>query len=67
MMFYHLISESVRHPQSLLTNQPTVILQPQPQAFSKDMSYEQLAMWLTNHPLLVGEGYQQDIRKLKGT
>ena len=39
----------------------------QPQAFSEDMSYEQLAVWLTNHPKLVGEGYQQDISKLKGT
>ena len=31
------------------------------------MSYEQLAVWLTNHPRLVGADYQQDINKLKGT
>ena len=40
---------------------------PQPLMFSEDMSYEQLAVWLTNHSKLVGEGYQQDINKLKGT
>ena len=34
--------------------------------FSEDMSYEQLAVWLTNHPKLVGVRYQQDINKLKG-
>jgi hypothetical protein len=39
---------------------------PQPVIFSKDMSYKQLAMWLTNHPQLVGAEYQQDISKLKG-
>ena len=31
-----------------------------------DMSYEQLAVWLTNHPQFVGADYQQDISKLKG-
>ena len=30
------------------------------------MSYEQLAVWLTNHPQFVGADYQQDINKLKG-
>ena len=30
------------------------------------MSYEQLAVWLTNHPQFVGADYQQDISKLKG-
>jgi hypothetical protein len=40
---------------------------PQPLIFSKDMSYQQLAVWLTNHPQFVGEDdYQQDISKLKG-
>ena len=39
---------------------------PQPLEFSKDMSYEQLAVWLTNHPQFVGADYQQDISKLKG-
>ena len=39
---------------------------PQALLFSKDMSYEQLAVWLTNHPQFVGAGYQQDINKLKG-
>ena len=40
---------------------------PQPLEFSKDMSYEQLAKWLTNHSPFVGADYQQDINKLKGT
>ena len=31
--------------------------------FSKGMDYDQLAEWLTN---ILGEGYQQDIIKLKG-
>jgi hypothetical protein len=39
---------------------------PQLLTFSKDMSYEQLAVWLTNHPRFVGADYQQDIAKLKG-
>jgi hypothetical protein len=40
---------------------------PQPLiTFSKEMSCEQLAVWLTNHPQLVGADYQQDISKLKG-
>ena len=38
-----------------------------PLIFSEDMSYEQLVVWLTNHPRLVGRGYQQDISKLRGT
>ena len=44
-----------------------VDVRPQPLIFSQDMSYEQLAVWLTNHPQFVGAGYQQDISKLKGT
>ena len=39
---------------------------PQSLEFSNDMSYEQLAVWLTNHPQFMGAGYQQDISKLKG-
>jgi hypothetical protein len=39
---------------------------PQPVTFSKEMSYEQLAVWLTNHPNFKGADYQQDIIKLKG-
>jgi hypothetical protein len=39
---------------------------PQPVIFSSEMSCEQLAVWLTNHPQLVGADYQQDISKLKG-
>jgi hypothetical protein len=30
------------------------------------MSYEQLAVWLTNHPQFMGADYQQDISKLRG-
>ena len=61
-----LISEPVQQPQPLLSDQPPMDVQPKPQIFTKDMSYEQLAVWLTNHSQLVGEGYQQDINKLKG-
>jgi hypothetical protein len=39
---------------------------PQSVIFSKDISYEQLAVWLTNHPRFEGADYQQDISKLKG-
>ena len=49
------------------TVQPQLDIHPQPLMFSEDMSYEQLAVWLTNHPQFVGVDYQQDIRKLKGT
>ena len=35
--------------------------------FSKDMSNEQLAVWLRNHPSLTGTNYEEDIRKLRGT
>jgi hypothetical protein len=38
----------------------------QPLAFLKDMRYEQLAAWLTNHPKFIGAGYQQHISKQKG-
>ena len=35
-------------------------------AFSEEMSYEQLAVWLTNHKKFVKADYQQDIKILKG-
>jgi hypothetical protein len=60
------ISGPVPHPQALLSDQPKLDAPPQPLEFSKDMSCEQLAVWLTNHPQLVGADYQQDISKLKG-
>ena len=63
---WYLILEAIQEPQPLLTDQPPVDVHPQPQAFSKDMNYEQLAVWLTNHPQFVGADYQQDISKLKG-
>ena len=44
----------------------TVQSQPS-QTFSEKLNYEQLAVWLTNHPQFVGVDYQQDISKLKGT
>ena len=34
--------------------------------FSKDMSSEQLAQWLRNHPSLSGADYEEDISKLIG-
>jgi hypothetical protein len=39
---------------------------PQSLIFSMEMSCEQLAVWLTNHPRFVGADYQQDIGKLRG-
>ena len=35
--------------------------------FSKDMSNEQVALWLRNHPSLSGTNYEEDIGKLRGT
>ena len=60
------ILEPVPHPQALSSDQPKLDAPPQPLEFSKDMSYEQLAVWLTNHPRFVAADYQQDISKLKG-
>ena len=57
----------VQQPQASATVQPQLDVCPQVLTFSTDMSYEQLAVWLTNHSQLVGVGYQQDISKLKGT
>ena len=42
-------------------------IQPQLSVFSKDMSNEQLAVWLSNHPSLTGTNYEEDISKLRGT
>ena len=38
----------------------------QSSTFSKDMSSEQLALWLRNNPSLSGAEYEQDISKLRG-
>ena len=58
-------SDGVQQPQG---PQPSVTVQPQtPQTFSEKLNYEQLAVWLTNHPQFVRVDYQQDINKLKGT
>ena len=57
----------MQQPQAPATVQPQLaVCPPAPLVFSEDMSYEQLAVWLTNHPKLVGVRYQQDINKLKG-
>jgi hypothetical protein len=56
-------SNTMVQPQASATVQPP---SQQPPTFSNSMSYDQLALWLTNHPKLVGVGYQQDINKLKG-
>ena len=60
-------SDAVQQPQSPRTVQPQVDVHPQPSVFSKDMSNEQLAVWLRNHPSLTGTNYQEDISKLSGT
>ena len=60
-------SDAVRQPQTPAAVQPQVDVGPQPLTFSKDMSNEQLAQWLSNHPNLLGTDYQEDISKLKGT
>ena len=69
-MIYNTVYLSDTRLQQLQTS-PGILspvdVHPQLLTFSKDMSYEQPAVWLTNHPKLVGEGYQQDINKLKGT
>ena len=56
----------MQQPQVSSTVQPQLDVCLPPLTFSEDMSYEQLAVWLSNDPKLVGEGYQQDISKLKG-
>jgi hypothetical protein len=61
IIFLDPISDRVQQPQAPAASQ--VDGHPQP---VMDMSYEQLAVWLTNHPQLVGADYQQDISKLRG-
>ena len=51
---------------AVVMDQPQVRIHPQPHTFSKDMNNEQLALWLSNHPDLVGTDYQSDVDKLKG-
>lgn len=64
---YHIHADpAIQQPQASATARPQVDVHPQPPMFSEDMSYDQVAAWLTNHPQLVG-GYQRDIRKLRGT
>ena len=55
----------MQQPQAPAAVQPQVDVCPQPLTFSKDMSNEQLALWLSNHPDLTGTDYQEDITKLK--
>ena len=57
----------MQQPQASSTVQPRLDVCPPPLTFSEDMSYEQLAVWLTNHPQFMGADYQEDINKLKGT
>ena len=57
-------SVTMQQPQTSATVLPVHV---QPLTFSEDMGYEQLAVWLTNHPKFVRADYQQDISKLKGT
>ena len=56
---------NVQQPQSPPTVQMLVDVSPQP--FSKDMSSEQLALWLRNHPSLSEAEYGEDISKLRGS
>ena len=61
------IGASVKHPQSPPTVQTPVDVWSQSSTFSKDMSNEQLALWLRNHPSLSEGEYEEDISKLRGT
>ena len=56
----------VQQSQASATVQPLLDACPPPSAFSEDMNYEQVAVWLTHHPQFAGADYQQDISKLKG-
>ena len=58
---------SVQQPQSPPTVQRRVDVRSQSLTFSKDMSNEQLALWLRNYPSLSGINYEEDISKLRGT
>ena len=63
----HPSGASVQQPLSLPTVQTPVDVSSQSLTFSKDMSNEQLALWLRNHPSLKGADYEEDISKLRGT
>jgi hypothetical protein len=54
--YYYFVSEPIHPPPAFATDPPL--------EFSKGMSHEGLAEWLTN---LLGDDYEQDIRKLRGT
>ena len=56
-------SGAVQQPQASIAVQPP---HQQTWTFSVNLNYEQLSMWLSNHPQFVGADYQQDISKLKG-
>ena len=60
------------YPSGASVQQPPVVktqadVDSQSSTFSKDMSSEQLALWLRNNPSLSGAEYEQDISKLRGT
>ena len=57
---------SVQQPQSPSIVQTPLDVYSPPLTFSKDMSNEQLAQWLQNHPSLSGVHYEEDISKLIG-
>ena len=59
----YLSGASMQQPQSPPTVQTPVGVY---LTFSKDMSNEQLAQWLRNHPSLSGVDYEEDISKLIG-
>jgi hypothetical protein len=56
----------MQQPQTL-TDQPKPDLQQPPLMFSENLNHEQLALWLINHPKIMGKGYQHNISQLKGT
>ena len=57
---------SVQQPQSQPTVKTQVDVRSQSLTFSEDMSSEQLALWLRNHPSLSEAEYEEDIGKLRG-
>ena len=57
---------NMQQPQSPPILQTQVDVHSQLLPFCKDMSNEQLALWLRNHPSLSGINYEEDISKLKG-
>ena len=58
---------SIQQPQSPPTVQTRMDVCSQSSTFSKDMSSEQIALWLRNHPSLSEAEYEEDISKLRGT